>query len=151
MGIDAHALRLILKSSKDGVSFRSVMMISRQNFSQMTPAEFHAAMVRGGFALTKQEAESLYRERSGFVEPLLTLLGAENIQSVDYSSYEQASVVHDMSQPIPGHLKNAFSCVLDGGTLEHVFNFPQAIRNCMEMVSVGGHFLGVTAGNNFLG
>ncbi len=39
----------------------------------------------------------------------------------------------------------------DGGTLEHVFNYPQAIRNCMEMVRVGGHFLQVTNANNYMG
>ena len=56
-----------------------------------------------------------------------------------------------MNQPIPDTLKGRYSCVLDGGTLEHVFNFPQAIKNAMEMVKVGGHFLGVGPANNFTG
>jgi hypothetical protein len=127
------------------------MMIGRQNYTMLTPTEFHVQLLRGGIDLTKEEAESLYNERAGFVEPLITLLGAEKIESIDYSAYEKATIIHDLNQPIAEHLKNAFSCVLDGGALEHVFNFPQAVKNCMEMVSVGGHFLGVTAGNNFLG
>ena len=56
-----------------------------------------------------------------------------------------------MNTPIYGSLKNRFSALLDAGTIEHVFNFPQAIRNCMEMVKVGGHFIQVTVANNFIG
>ena len=37
------------------------------------------------------------------------------------------------------------------GTLEHIFNFPQSIKNCMEMVRVGGHFVGITVANNLMG
>jgi len=42
-----------------------------------------------------------------------------------------------MSQPIDTIHKNKYDLVFDGGTLEHVFNFPVAIKNCMEMVKVG--------------
>ena len=56
-----------------------------------------------------------------------------------------------MNEAIPDSLKGKFSCVLDGGTLEHVFNFPQAIKNAMEIVAIGGHFLGVVPANNFSG
>ena len=30
-------------------------------------------------------------------------------------------------------------------------NFPTALRNCLDMVAVGGHFLGVTPANNLMG
>ena len=56
-----------------------------------------------------------------------------------------------MNLPIPDELKSRFSVVIDGGTLEHVFNFPQALKNSMEMVAVGGHFLAVTPCNNYMG
>jgi hypothetical protein len=56
-----------------------------------------------------------------------------------------------MNTQIDDSLRNRFSVVLDAGTLEHVFNFPQAIRNCMEMVKVGGHVIQITGGNDFMG
>jgi hypothetical protein len=56
-----------------------------------------------------------------------------------------------MNLPIPDHLRNKFSVVYDGGTLEHVFNVPQALKNCMEMTQVGGHFLQANIANNFMG
>jgi len=70
---------------------------------------------------------------------------------MDCSTYQSATIAHDLNEPVPDEYKNAFSCVFDSGTVEHIFNFPQAIKNCMEMVSIGGHFLTVTTANNFMG
>ena len=41
--------------------------------------------------------------------------------------------------------------VIDGGLLEHVFDFPTAIRNCMRMVRQGGHLILNLPVNNFPG
>jgi hypothetical protein len=56
-----------------------------------------------------------------------------------------------MNVPIPPDLAGRYSLVFDGGSLEHVFNAPQAFKNCMEMVRVGGYFVQVSPCNNFLG
>jgi hypothetical protein len=56
-----------------------------------------------------------------------------------------------LNLPIPEALKNRYTVVFDGGTLEHVFDFPTAMRNAMEMVEIGGHFLGITPTNNYMG
>lgn len=70
---------------------------------------------------------------------------------MDISDYEGAAILHDLNKPIGAELKEKFTLVLDGGTLEHVFNFPTALANAMEMVETGGHLIVVTGGNNFLG
>jgi hypothetical protein len=97
------------------------------------------------------DAAEFLRESDGYAEKFFRLLGAEHVTSFDKSDYRVASSLHDMNTPIDGSLKNRFSAVLDAGTIEHVFNFPQAISNCMEMVKVGGHFIQVTVANNFIG
>src|SRR5439155_8100430 len=66
-----------------------------------------------------------------YAEEFLKLLGAEEVVSIDISDYEGASLVHDMNEPIPDRWKGQYDLVFDGGTLEHVFNFPAAIKNCM--------------------
>ena len=48
-------------------------------------------------------------------------------------------------------MKRRFTVVFDGGSLEHIFNFPVAIRNCMEMVQCNGHFIGIVPCNNYMG
>ena len=75
----------------------------------------------------------------------------EQVSSVDASDYERATHIHDFNQPLPASLANRFSVVHDGGTIEHVFNIPQAFKNCMEMVRVGGHFIQVNVANNYMG
>jgi len=56
-----------------------------------------------------------------------------------------------MNEVLPFEFKEQYTAVVDGGSLEHVFNFPVALKNCMEMVQLGGHFLSITPANNFFG
>ncbi len=86
-----------------------------------------------------------------FADPFLRFLGAEEMVVLDASSYEGATVIHDMNGPIPPSLKERFDLVYDGGSLEHIFNFPSAIANCIEMVRPGGHFIGINPTNNLSG
>ena len=59
--------------------------------------------------------------------------------------------MYDLNRPIGTELKQRFDLVYDGGTLEHVFNFPVALQNCMEMVREGGRFITHTCANNWCG
>ncbi len=86
-----------------------------------------------------------------YSEPLFNILGAANVDSIDISAYEKATIIHDLNTPISATLHNSFSCIIDGGTLEHVFNFPVAIKSCMEALKVGGHFIGISPANNQMG
>jgi hypothetical protein len=124
------------------------MMIGRHNTNGSLSSK-HVARIFSEFGESVGNDPLL--TPTGYVEPMFTKLGAVNIDSIDYSSYEGASVTHDMNLPIPDELKGRFSAVFDGGTLEHVFNYPQALKNAMEMVTVGGHFLAMTPCNNCMG
>ena len=48
-------------------------------------------------------------------------------------------------------MKQRFSVVHDGGTLEHVFNYLNALRNCMELVKLGGRLFIHAPANNWCG
>ncbi|MCP9845223.1 hypothetical protein KBY77_16105 [Synechococcus sp. Cruz-7E5] len=89
---------------------------------------------------------------TGIADDLLTrLLEIEELLSIDASGYEGASLVHDLNQPVPESLWGQFDAVIDGGTLEHVFNFPTAIVSCMRMLKIGGRFYSLTPANNHCG
>jgi hypothetical protein len=150
MGLDSNGIRFLLHSRALGTDFTASAMIGRQGL--------HAASdeVQECFGAFEQplDAESLKdicERHEGYVEGLLQQLGAKSVESFDYSSYECATHVHDMNQPIPERFKKRYSVVIDSGSLEHVFNYPVAIRNCLEMVAVGGHFITITPANNFFG
>lgn len=147
MGVDVQALRFLLRS-KSTVSFESFLMLGRQ-WRHVKSNVLKKECKKNSLPIDQPTMAQI--EESRFVEPMLKFLGASKIDSLDFSDYEQATIVHDINAPIPDHLKNRFTCVYDGGTLEHVFDFPRAIRNAMEMVAVGGHFMGVGPANNHSG
>ena len=84
---------------------------------------------------TGLSAVEFLADSQSYAEKFLQFLGAEEAVAIDNSAYEGAAIVTDLNAPIDASLKERFSVVLDGGCLEHIFNFPQAIRNCMEMLS----------------
>jgi hypothetical protein len=150
MGIEDSTLQFLLSSHKNGVSFSQAITLGRQDLLLRPPA-LKALLHRYGHCSTDEEVKRILTDANQFADPLFRILGAQVIDSMDYSSFEFATVVHDMNKPIPEELRLRYSVVFDGGTLEHVFNFPQAIQNCMKMVQIGGHFLAVTPCNGMMG
>jgi len=150
MGLDLNGVKFLLHARRMGVSFERTATIGRQTLL-ITPKNLSSVLRRFGVACDSEMAERILTAADGYADELFRILGARDVVSFDASGYEGATQVHDFNRPIADEFKNKFSVVLDGGTLEHVFNFPTAIRNCMEMVEVGGHFLGITPTNNHLG
>jgi hypothetical protein len=56
-----------------------------------------------------------------------------------------------MNMPAPPEAIGKYSVVFDGGTLEHVFYYPQALLNALSIVKTGGHFITVVPANSLLG
>ena len=150
MGLDVNGTKFLLYARRQGVSFAKTAMIGRQEML-VSVADLQTNLSRFGIETTTKDIEKLIPDSNCYAEAFLKLLGAEEIISFDASTYENASVIHDFNQPIPDEFKNRFSAVLDGGTLEHIFNYPAALKNCMEMVAEDGHFLAITPANNQLG
>jgi hypothetical protein len=146
MGLDPAAVKFLCCARKLGVDFGSVAMIGRQAFF---PDPSTLARVFEVLGIERDAQQFLAQPR--YAEEFFSLLGARQVDSVDLSSYEGATILHDMNRPIAPELHNRFTLVHDGGTIEHVFNITQAFKNCMEMVRVGGHFTQVICANNFTG
>lgn len=87
-----------------------------------------------------------------FCEPLLQkYFGATSVVSIDYSDYENATLIHDLNREIPESFQGKFDTVLDAGTLEHIYQVPQALRNMSLLLKPGGQILHVLPANNFCG
>lgn len=149
MGITDQGLEFLLSARRRGVSFDRTMTIGRQ-FLLVPPDR--SEVLTGAHAPEEDRGLApVLAERPRFAEPLLRALGARDVCSIDASGYEGATYVHDMNRPLPSPFLEPFSVVIDGGCLEHVFDFPVAIRNCMQMVAVGGHLLCMPPVNNAAG
>lgn len=80
-----------------------------------------------------------------------SLLGLNEVQALDVDSFEGAEIVHDLNCPVPVELENRFGLIVDGGTLEHVFDVRQALSNVAAMLRLGGRVIHLSPGNNYLG
>lgn len=149
MGIDIETARFLLGRRRDKASFERCITLGRQHYI-VSHAETCSALK--DFGLSPEQFPDLFpKEYPPYSEPFWRMLGAKTIHTIDASNFEGASHVHDMNQPVPDSWRESYDVVCDCGTLEHVFNFPTAIRNAMEMVKCGGHFFTQTPANNYLG
>ncbi len=140
MGITANCAKFLFYSKTRGVDFSNTVMLGRQQLFLSEPERT---------TLYKEFDKPLHLPKSGeFAEELFIALGANKIDSMDYSDFERATIIHNLNERVPQALMSMYSTVFDGGTLEHVFNFPVAIKNCMDMLKVGGHFVSITPTNN---
>lgn len=125
-------------------------MIGRQEI-HLPPDELVGLFSQFGHLHASENNGAFFGQRHCFSEPLFEFLGASSVDSFDYSDFEGATWTHDMNESISEGFKSRYSMVFDGGSLEHIFNFPTAIKNCMEMVEPGGDFIGCYPANNYMG
>lgn len=150
MGLNFNSLKFLLLAREQGVRFGNVLMIGRQSLT-VTAGEIRALM---RLSLSEETRTALHRLHLGpdaYAEQFFLLCGATTAGSMDKTAYEGATVLHDLNLPIPDALVNTFDLIVDGGSLEHVFNISMAVRNCMKMLKVGGHYVCNTATNNYSG
>jgi len=146
MGFDTLDLRFFLSARAFGFDGDSICTLGRLTLFA-TQSEINQILrEHGRDPVRLPEHKGQY-----FVDDLLPLLGIRTVDSLDYSSFEGATIVHDLNQPIPTELHHRYDLVLDGGTLEHVFNFPTALWNAMKLLKVGGHLMIRTPANNQCG
>ena len=150
MAINRDAFELLCWSKKQGAnSWNRVLTLGRQSVI-LQPWDVNAWRNTSGGKLKFDSFLNRYDDASAG-EELLKNLGASSVSSMDVSAYEGASIVHNLNQPIPEDLKLSFDVVYDGGTLEHVFDYPVALCNALSMVKEGGWFLSITPSNMWCG
>ena len=146
MGLSLYGFALLLARQKTGGGLGRVLCLGRQRgaMGYASAAQFarahHIPWHADRIALSSSWADSA-----------ILAAGAALVDSMDFSAYESCSIVHDLNLPVPEQLKGAFDTVFDGGTLEHVYDFPAAMRNCLRMLKPGGIYLAETPSNNWMG
>jgi SAM-dependent methyltransferase len=151
IGPDAFAQLVDLSTRYTG-SGRSLMLgrqafrLGQGNKRKVTdPSLYQAVLDKFGI---KVDAAAMKQDDS-YAETMFKDLGFGAIESMDYSGYQNATHVWDLNKPVPTDLHGQFDFIFDGGTLEHVFNVPQAFENVFNMLSVGGVFVGLNPYNGF--
>lgn len=157
MGIDIHNLNFMAHARDLGVCFDASIGIGRQAVFIDDWMLARHRQARGLPPLQERQTGPRATGAPVYFEPMLQQwFGARVVDSVDASPYEEARLLHDMNLPWPtdGALaseRGRFDAVLDFGCLEHVFDFPVAWRNCVDLCRVGGHLLHALPANNLAG
>lgn len=153
MGLDFNAIKMLLWAKNLGVSFEKTLTLGRQGLACPTH-RWHRAVRDFGIPGSREAIDRCLHHlpmQPLHAEELFRFLGAKEVVSVDYSDFEGATLLHDLNQPFPESQRGKFTLVVDGGTLEHIFDYPTALRNTLELVCDHGHFLTLIGAHSFMG
>jgi len=101
--------------------------------------EYAASRLRAcGFLRNASIADigSPHNPRMVAFRSLLQMLGFDEYYDIDVNG--RASVTEDLSRPIRPAYRGQAGVVIDVGTTEHIFNFPQVFANIVELLKPGG-------------
>jgi SAM-dependent methyltransferase len=147
-----HEAKRLWEARLAGVKFQRVLTLGHLQLF-LHPAELKA--LRGAYRanpphpLTVPLADYRFGEYADRF--LKEFCGVTTLETIDCSTYEGATISHDMNTPIPDGLGGGFDVVIEGGSLEHIFNFSVAIRNVMQLVRLGGTVFLTMPANNLCG
>ena len=146
MGFGAGDLRFLLSAKRMGLQADSICTLGHLTLFLSQRELTHIVKQFDIQDFSLPQGRSMY-----FADDVLRPLGFTTIDSMDASDHEGANVIHDLNRPIPLDMQEKYDLVWDGGTLEHIFDFPAALENAMRMVKVGGHISLSTPANNQCG
>ncbi len=96
------------------------------------PAPHTSRLFRGDADLSRLARDFVH------ARVLFEAMGFEAYVDLDKYDYDRPAILHDLNLPVPESLCSRFGLVLDGGTVEHVFDVPAAFANTAALVQPGG-------------
>jgi len=143
MGISIHSFNFLRYALKTSRSFRKTATIGRQKL-----------FVSNQYIKKILNLAEIIDYGEFCEKLLLTHFGSVKVDSYDYSDYEGATFTCDLNKPLPSNLTGPeylYDTIIDFGSLEHIFNIPQAFKNISNMCKIDGTILHVLPANNLCG
>lgn len=135
MALDFNNARLILWLRANGIPLGDVLTVGR--LGAFLSPDLLASDARR-FGISPTQGSWLEGTKAKFCEVALLAMGASTVEALDYSDYEGATVLHDLNKPLPPTLEGSCDLLFDSGSLEHVFNVPEALDSYAKLVRPGG-------------
>jgi len=135
MGLDLHAYNFLKYLTRNNECLGDTLTLGRQ--------EDHYGWINPENGLKEKYCEKI----------LIKEFDALNVESVDVSNYEKATFVQDLNKiwTCKDLLRKKYRSILDFGTLEHVFNLPQALESIAKSCEIGGQIIHVQLHSDFCG
>ena len=144
MGFQIHSANLLKYVSKER-HHDSIVQIGRQSIN-LLPDSY----LLNSFGILNRD------EIGDFAEQLLMkYFHAKEVVSIDKTDYEGATFMMDLNSAIPellsDKLKNTFDLVIDFGTLEHLYNVPQALFSISSICKENADIIHCLPANGWVG
>jgi hypothetical protein len=161
MGLGYHFVEALVREHRYRPLGGDVVLVGRQTV-YFTPAEILALLRDHGIepGVPEREIEidrqtvnrrlALAHDVQNLItdSSLFRLLGVPKVLALDHSDYEGAEIIHDLNKPVPTDLRGCADFIVDGSTLDNVFDPAMVIRNFADMLRPGGRLLTMNAFSN---
>jgi len=136
MALTFHTFKFLEKLKKNNLNFGETLTIGRLN-NLLEKEDFKL--------LNIQIDQNVYADN--LLKQHFNLL---SLNALDYSSFEDADIIHDLNIPLENSNKQ-FNTIIDFGTSEHVFNVTECLKNISNLCKINGHIVHCLPANNNCG
>lgn len=151
MGILRGQAALMIEFHEKNRFSGSVLQLGRQdifislNDIRRISAKLGSTAIDPSLTSSIQDSDRRLSDREFF-----RLFSFDDVQSMDLSEVD-GDIVHDLNDPdLPAELHNRFDCVVDGGTIEHVFHVPNVLANIHKLLKDDGRIIHWSPTSNFV-
>lgn len=116
-------------------------------FDEMGCSWTEAAKTRHTSNLFKQDAMA-----NDFVHArtFFRMMGIEEYYDIDKFETDAPQILHDLNSPVTSELSDRFNVIIDGGTIEHIFDVRQVFENIVRMCRKSGWVVHITPSSNYV-
>jgi hypothetical protein len=146
MGIARATVKLLMREGKHRPFYGKILTISKQDvyakakdIAKWAKEMDYQLKIDNTILNDWQRALSSNSNISDML--LFSVLGFDSLDSIDVSAFECCTIVHDLNKDIPIEMHGKYDLLFDGGTTEHIFNFPKVLENYNKMLKVGGRII----------
>jgi len=153
MGIARAMIKLLMREGKRERFSGKAITAGRQDVYSTAESLIQWAKemdysLRPGVKMELSENEMFRKMNYISDNALFHSLGFDSVESIDYSHYQNCTIVHDLNDDIPYQHHEKYDLVFDGGTMEHVFNVPKVLENFSRMTKIGGRIIHASPSSN---
>ena len=136
MALTFHTFKFLERLKKNNLNFGETLTIGRLN-NLLEKEDFKL--------LNIQIDQNIYADKL-----LKKHFNLWSLNALDYSSFEDADIIHDLNIPLENSNKQ-FNTIIDFGTSEHVFNVTECLKNISNLCKINGHIVHCLPANNNCG
>jgi hypothetical protein len=154
MGIAPYVAEAIIREHKFKPILGEALLLGRQ--TMLFSPEDALGLIRGHGLQERVSLDQLPIDRQtraseghSFIrdDAFFRLLGVEHMMALDHTAYEGAGIIHNLNLAIPENLDSIADFILDGSTLDNLFNPAMGLMNIARMLKPGGRLISVNMGS----